>query len=171
MKLLYDNVTHTSINNKGVEIRIPGFGNTTTVEWLDPSRRSFGIYFATIISHLLPLGYVRGVNLHGAPYDFRKAANEHGDYFIMVKKLIEDTYAANDETPVIILTHSMGSPMMLYFLLNQVLNRYIPSVVVLFHTYISHSHGSLNTSAVSLLWPALGAAQLGLLRFLLLEKI
>ena len=36
------------MNNDGVEIRIPGFGNTTTVEWLDPSMRSFsGKFFLT----------------------------------------------------------------------------------------------------------------------------
>ena len=36
-----------------------------------------------------------------------------------MKTLIEETYSANQATPVIILTHSMGSPMMLYFLLQQ----------------------------------------------------
>ena len=27
----------------------------------------------------------RGANIHGAPYDFRKAANEHNDYFEKVR--------------------------------------------------------------------------------------
>jgi len=119
MKLKYNNETRSTSDSIGVETRIPGFGNTSTVEWLDPSQRSFSVYFATIVSHLLPLGYKRGINLHGAPYDFRRAANEHGDYFVKVKLLIEETYRANGDTSVIILTHSMGSPMMLYFLLNQ----------------------------------------------------
>ena len=42
---------------------------------------------------LSPQGYVRGKNLHGAPYDFRKAANEHGEYFDRLKILVEDTYS------------------------------------------------------------------------------
>ena len=42
------------------------------------------------------------------------------EYFVEVKKLIEETYLSNDNATVIILTHSMGSPMMLYFLNNQV---------------------------------------------------
>ena len=37
-------------------------------------------------------GYVRGKNLHGAPYDFRRAANEHGEYFERLKSLVEDTF-------------------------------------------------------------------------------
>ena len=37
-------------------------------------------------------GYVRGKNLHGAPYDFRRAANEHGEYFDRLKNLVEETY-------------------------------------------------------------------------------
>jgi len=119
MKMVYDNVTRKSSSNHGVETRIPGFGNSTTVEYLDPSQRFFSIYFANIVNHLIPQGYERGVNIHGAPYDFRKAANEHEDYFVRVKTLIEDTFLANDATPVIILTHSMGSPMMLYFLTKQ----------------------------------------------------
>ena len=38
----------------GVETRIPGFGNTTNVEWIDKSMRSFSTYFALIVSKLLP---------------------------------------------------------------------------------------------------------------------
>ena len=37
-------------------------------------------------------GYVRGENIHGAPYDFRRAANEHSLYFDRLKSLIETTY-------------------------------------------------------------------------------
>ena len=65
-----------SRNTPGVETRIPGFGNTSTVEYLDESQRGFSIYFAKVVSRLLPLGYKRGINIHGAPYDFRKAASE-----------------------------------------------------------------------------------------------
>eukprot|EP00092_Neocalanus_flemingeri_P030300 GFUD01032893.1.p1 GENE.GFUD01032893.1~~GFUD01032893.1.p1 ORF type:complete len:428 (+),score=114.78 GFUD01032893.1:54-1337(+) len=119
VKLKYDNVTHKTSNNDGVEVRIPGFGNTTTVEWLDPSQRFFSIYFSKIVAKLVLQGYERGVNLHGAPYDFRKAANEQEEYFENIKRLIESTYSTNGNISVILLTHSMGSPMMLYFLNSQ----------------------------------------------------
>ena len=51
--------------------RIPNFGNTSSVEHLDPSMQYFTGYFANIADHLVKAGYTRGVNLHGAPYDFR----------------------------------------------------------------------------------------------------
>jgi len=116
--LEYDPDTRTTHNIAGVETRIPGFGNTTTVEWIDKSMRDFSIYFAEIVAKLLPQGYERGVNIHGAPFDFRKAANEHQKYFEDLKALIEDTYEKNDATPVVLVTHSMGSIMTLYFLHN-----------------------------------------------------
>jgi len=119
VKLKYDNVTHKTSNNDGVEIRIPGFGNTTTVEWLDPSHRFFSTYFSKIVAKLTLQGYQRGVNVHGAPYDFRKAANEHEVYFEKVKDLVESSYKENGNTSVILMTHSMGSNMMLYFLKDQ----------------------------------------------------
>ena len=33
----------------------------------------------------VPQGYNRGDNIHGAPYDFRRAANEHGRQTLPVK--------------------------------------------------------------------------------------
>jgi len=119
IKLQYDNETRTTSNSDGVEIRIPGFGNTSTVEYLDPSQRFFSIYFAKVVAKLVAQGYERGINLHGAPYDFRKAANELQEYFQNVKNMIEKSYADNSNLSVIILTHSMGSPMMLFFLNHQ----------------------------------------------------
>ena len=38
MLLQYDQKTHTTFNNDGVETRVPGFGNTTTVEYLGHDR-------------------------------------------------------------------------------------------------------------------------------------
>ena len=54
MKLVYEPEAHRSRDNHGVETRIPGFGNSSTVEYLDPSQRFFSIYFATLVRHLLP---------------------------------------------------------------------------------------------------------------------
>lgn len=134
MKLVYEAEAHRSRDNQGVETRIPGFGNTSTVEFLDPSQRFFSIYFATLVRHLLPQGYARGASLHGAPYDFRKAAHEHEEYFARVKALIEETFLANEATPVILVTHSMGGTMMLYFLNHQSAGwkaRYVRALVTL----------------------------------------
>jgi lysophospholipase-3 len=74
MRLEYDNVTRQTYNSPGVETRVPGFGNSSTVEWLDPSEASPGAYFHNIAEMMVnKLGYRRGIDLHGAPYDFRKA--------------------------------------------------------------------------------------------------
>ena len=80
MRLKYDPETHTTRNNDGVETRIPGFGNTSTVEVLGKGvlTNRYGQYFYSIVNGLVELGYERGVNIHGAPYDFRKAASKNG---------------------------------------------------------------------------------------------
>merc|ERR1740137_65413 len=132
-KLSYNSTTRTTSNAEGVETRIPGFGNTTTsVEYIDKSMRGFSTYFSLIVSKIIPFGYIRGENLHGAPYDFRKAANEHTDYFVRVKTLIETTFVKNNNTQVLLVSHSMGSIMMSYFLNHQTQawkDKYIRSLV------------------------------------------
>lgn len=43
-------------------------------------------------------------------------SDEHGSWFKDMQKLIEDTYDQNNDTPVTVISHSMGSPMTLHLL-------------------------------------------------------
>lgn len=120
MKLTYDPVTRTTKNQPGVEIRQPGFGNSSSVEWLDSSQLGATSYFYHIVESLVKdLGYKRNVTVRGAPYDFRKAPNEMADYLSALKNLVEDTYAKNNEQPVVLMGHSMGNLYILYLLNHQ----------------------------------------------------
>lgn len=116
MRLTYNNITRKTSNNQGVEIRVPEFGNSTSVEWIDPSKASAGNYFASIAASIMRFGYERNVSLRGAPYDFRRAPNELQDYLSNVKLLVEDTFNRNDGKRTVFITHSMGSSMVAYFL-------------------------------------------------------
>uniref|UniRef100_A0A2M4AB17 Putative phosphatidylcholine-sterol acyltransferase n=1 Tax=Anopheles triannulatus TaxID=58253 RepID=A0A2M4AB17_9DIPT len=116
IRLVYDNVTRTTRNSPGVTTRIPGFGQSETVEWLDPSHATVGAYFVNIANALVANGYIRDKSIVGAPYDFRKGPNEHQDYFLALKFLVEQTYTLNKEVPVTFIVHSMGAPMTLHFL-------------------------------------------------------
>ena len=83
MKLIYDNVTRTTRNQNGVDIRIPGWGDPFVVEYLDPSKASPGSYFKDIGNMLVnELGYIRNHSIRGAPYDFRKAPSMYNCYNI-----------------------------------------------------------------------------------------
>lgn len=77
MKLIYHNDTRTTTNTDGVSVRVPGWGDSFTVEYLDSSKASPGYYFKNIGNMLVDeLGYVRNFSLRGAPYDFRKAPSK-----------------------------------------------------------------------------------------------
>lgn len=76
IKLVYDNVTRTTSNSPGVDLRVPGWGDPFVVEWLDPTKASAGSYFKDIGNALVSLGYERNVSIRGAPYDFRKAPSK-----------------------------------------------------------------------------------------------
>lgn len=134
MRLVYDNNTRTTKNAPGVDIRVPGFGNTSTVEFLDPSQISPSTYFHAIVNMLVDIGYTRDVDVRGAPYDFRKAPNELQDYLENLKNLIMETYRINGRQKIYIICHSMGCPVSLYLLNHQSQiwkNKYVNGVISL----------------------------------------
>ncbi|VVC25828.1 Lecithin:cholesterol/phospholipid:diacylglycerol acyltransferase,Alpha/Beta hydrolase fold [Cinara cedri] len=116
MRLEYDNITRTTHSPLGVDIRIPGWGNSSAVEYIDPSLSTFGAYFKSISDILVGSGLEREVSIRGAPYDFRKAPNENSEFFVNLKILTEETYFQNNNTPVVFIVHSMGGCMTLKFL-------------------------------------------------------
>lgn len=120
VKLEFDASTDTFANSTGVEIRVPGFGETSSVEYLSPSlQTSITAYMNTLVQTLVDAGLVRGTSIRAAPYDFRVSPRSNPQYFLNLQSLIEDTYTRNGNSPVVLLSHSMGCLMSLYFLNHQ----------------------------------------------------
>ncbi|XP_043670003.1 phospholipase A2 group XV-like isoform X2 [Vespula pensylvanica] len=91
MKLIYDNVTRTTRNQDGVDIRIPNWGDPFIVEYLDPSKASPGAYFKDIGNMLVDeLGYIRNISLRGAPYDFRKGPSDDLGAYLLRESILKD---------------------------------------------------------------------------------
>ncbi|KAK2867087.1 hypothetical protein Q8A67_025204 [Cirrhinus molitorella] len=116
MRLLYNRTTHLTEAPPGVDVRVPGFGQTYSLEYLDPSKRS--MYFFTIVQALVDWGYTRDDDVRGAPYDWRKAPNENKEYFLRLQQMIEEM-ANKAGGPVVLIAHSMGNMYTLYFLNHQ----------------------------------------------------
>ncbi|MGH0121803.1 UNVERIFIED_CONTAM: hypothetical protein FKN15_068789 [Acipenser sinensis] len=116
IRIAYNRTTHKTSNAPGVEIRVPGFGKTYTVEFLDTNTLTG--YLHTMVEHLINAGYVRNETIRAAPYDWRIAPNEQEEYFGKLKALVEEMYKEY-EIPVYLLGHSMGSNYILYFLNRQ----------------------------------------------------
>ena len=68
-RLVYDESTKAVKNAPGVETRVPGFGDTSSIEYLDTN--DLVKYFVPTVEKLVSWGYERGVTVRGAPYDFR----------------------------------------------------------------------------------------------------
>ncbi|KAK6623003.1 hypothetical protein RUM43_008855 [Polyplax serrata] len=111
MKLNYNNETRTTSNTEGVITEIPGFGNSSVVEWIDPSKASPGAYYRYLADVLVEQGYVRDISIRGAPYDFRKGPNENQEFISNLINLVEETYTLNGNKSVVLIAHSMGGPM------------------------------------------------------------
>ena len=72
-RLSYDSSTGEYGSAPGVETRVPGFGQTFSIEYLDPNTKFWSVtnYFHDMVQHFVNKGYVRGKNIVGAPYDWR----------------------------------------------------------------------------------------------------
>lgn len=72
-RLHFNRTTGEYSNTEGVEIRLPGFGNTSCVENLDPTASILykTAYFDVLVELLVQLGYVRDRTIRAAPYDWR----------------------------------------------------------------------------------------------------
>ncbi|XP_075796674.1 phosphatidylcholine-sterol acyltransferase isoform X1 [Pelodiscus sinensis] len=115
-RVVYNRSTGRVSNAPGVQIRVPGFGKTYSVEYLDKSKLAG--YLHTLVQNLVNNGYVRDETVRAAPYDWRIGPNQQQEYFHNLKALIEemhDTY----QRGVFLLGHSLGNLHTLYFLLQQ----------------------------------------------------
>ena len=73
----YDPSTKTFSSTEGVEIETRDFGNTSSVEFLDPSLDiELTNYFHDMVERFSKLGYIRGQTIRAAPYDWRFAPCE-----------------------------------------------------------------------------------------------
>lgn len=57
------------------------WGNTSSVEYLDTTHYSFLDYYGTLVKTLVEkMNYTRGIDVRGAPYDFRKAPSKFENF-------------------------------------------------------------------------------------------
>ncbi|GAB4852378.1 hypothetical protein Ancab_016570 [Ancistrocladus abbreviatus] len=129
MMLYYDPVSDDYYNAPGVETRVPQFGSTQSLLYLDPHLKHITSYMAPLVETLKEVGYVEGETLYGAPYDFRYGLAEEGHpchvgskYLQDLKHLIEQASVSNGGKPVIVLSHSLGGLFVLQLLIRNPLS-------------------------------------------------
>ncbi|CAO2833915.1 unnamed protein product [Amaranthus hypochondriacus] len=115
MMLYYDSNLDDYVNAPGVETRVPNFGSTQSLLYLDPNLKLISGYLAPLVKSLEEIGYKEGKTLFGAPYDFRYGLAPEGHpskigtkYLKDLKDLIEKASSSNGGKPVILLSHSLG---------------------------------------------------------------
>ncbi|KAL1187588.1 Lecithin-cholesterol acyltransferase-like 1 [Cardamine amara subsp. amara] len=138
MMLYYDADLDDYQNAPGVQTRVPHFGSTKSLLYLDPRLRDATSYMEHLVKALeRGCGYVNDQTILGAPYDFRYGLTGPGhptrvasQFLEDLKHLVEKTSSDNKGKPVILLSHSLGGLFVLHFL-----NRTTPSWR---HKYIKH---------------------------------
>uniref|UniRef100_A0A8D0GC87 Phosphatidylcholine-sterol acyltransferase n=1 Tax=Sphenodon punctatus TaxID=8508 RepID=A0A8D0GC87_SPHPU len=115
-RVLYNRTTRRISNAPGVHIRVPGFGKTYSVEYLDKSKLAG--YLHTLVQHLVNNGYVRDRTVRAAPYDWRISPNQQVYYFQKLRALVEEMHGTYQQR-IFLIGHSLGNLNILYFLHQQ----------------------------------------------------
>ncbi len=104
---------------KGIQVRaIPGLDG---VDYLTPGTfmNLVSYVFGPVIQALVKVGYEPGINLQAASYDWRLPPSElerRDGYFTRTIKQVEEIFANNHSTPVVLVGHSLGTKTAHYFL-------------------------------------------------------
>jgi hypothetical protein len=116
LELHFNASSGTCSNTSGVQIDpYVDWGGVGGVEYLDSDLGPLiGLtgYFSALVSALTARGYTPGINLHGAPYDWRLAPDAHmalGGYYGRLRLLIERTVNRSRRCAWIV-AHSLGCP-------------------------------------------------------------
>ncbi|XP_024588198.1 phosphatidylcholine-sterol acyltransferase isoform X1 [Neophocaena asiaeorientalis asiaeorientalis] len=115
-RVVYNRSSGRVSNAPGVQIRVPGFGKTYSVEYLDNSKLAG--YMHTLVQNLVNNGYVRDETVRAAPYDWRLEPSQQEEYYLKLAGLVEEMHATY-RRPVFLIGHSLGCLHLLYFLLRQ----------------------------------------------------
>ncbi|CAA6667465.1 unnamed protein product [Spirodela intermedia] len=90
----------TTGNAPGVETRVPGFGSTEALRYLDPSLRHLTDYMGTLVKSLEEeIGYEEGKSSLGAPYDFRYGLAAEGRPCKVGEGYLRDLKELSSRTP------------------------------------------------------------------------
>lgn len=121
LTIQFDPVTRRYHNQPGIEIRPYDFGGLGGIYSIDPALPAFTATYKPIIDKLLDAGYKENQDLFGAPYDFRLAGDglEQSGHFDKMRDLIEHAVKSNGGKQAVIVAHSMGSLVSLYFITRQ----------------------------------------------------
>ncbi|XP_045149525.1 phosphatidylcholine-sterol acyltransferase [Echinops telfairi] len=115
-RVVYNRSSGQVSNAPGVQIRVPGFGKTYSVEYIDKNKLAG--YMHTLVQNLVNNGYVRDETVRAAPYDWRLDPSQQGEYYRKLAGLVEEMHTTYGK-PVFLIGHSLGSLHLLHFLLQQ----------------------------------------------------
>eukprot|EP00116_Pleurobrachia_bachei_P006591 sb/3466853/ len=108
-KLEFDDGTFR--NTDGVQTRVPGFGESRTLDYSD--NHGLLSYYKPLVDALLKVeGAVEDVTVRSAPFDYRYSApsDVNTKFQNRLKELIEETVQKNGGKKVVLISHSLGGP-------------------------------------------------------------
>ncbi|CAL8461900.1 g1431 [Coccomyxa elongata] len=136
LAVFYNATTGRYSNQTGVEIRPMDWGGLGGVESLDPSLPQITPVYKSLTEGLKKAGYAERVDLFGAPYDFRLAADglEQVGFFQNLTNLVEHAVVSNEGQAATIVAHSLGCLVSLSFLTGKSqewLDKHVSSLVAI----------------------------------------